>query len=82
MRLGWREPLAAGRLGSGAAWQDEKQKGPNSVESAPALLLPSCYLPRCPAYEGSFATCVTSLPGGMSGDTTLSTSAVAVWSLT
>ena len=72
----------SGPAGQRGGLAGRKAKGPNSVESAPALLLPSCYLPRCPAYEGSFATCVTSLPGGMSGDTTLSTSAVAVWSLT
>jgi hypothetical protein len=35
--------------------------------------------PRCPlVYDGSLATCITSVPGGMSGDTTLINSPVAV----
>jgi len=35
-------------------------------------------LPRCPAYEGSLATCITSVPGAISGDTTLNRIPVAV----
>jgi hypothetical protein len=43
---------------------------------------PAAPLTRFPAYDGSLATCITSVPGGISGETTLIRSPVAVRSRT
>jgi hypothetical protein len=62
----------------------QKQKAETSSEARPLL----SSLTRLPAYpptrfhDGSFATCMTSVPAGISGEITLSSMPVAVRSRT
>lgn len=59
----------------------ELSSGPLILQGTFFELLLLTRLPAYPAYDGSFATCTTSVPGGISGETTERTMAVAVRSL-
>ncbi len=87
MGAGWREPRDGGTVGRWDGNMDvnlvtlSRAKGPEPKSGSDPFNISRCFaasLPHCPAYEGSFATWVTSVPGGMSGEMTLSTTAVAV----